>query len=403
MRSPNRPRLAPAAAAALVAAACTSSQKLEPRATERPALRVKRGDLETRAVITGELAAADSSQLVVPRTQGWQIAIRYIAKDGSRVEKGDRLMELDNSAVAEKLRELELGVVRADNALASQRAKDDLAIADKELAVEKQRIAVAKAEIDAEVPPTVISRRQWQENQLTLERAKSAHGSALDDLEATRRGAALEQKVKKIDLEKAKRALELARKQLDALVLRAPHDGVVIVSDHPWFGRRLQVGDIVQPGMSVVEVSSSATMKVVAQLSDVDDGSIAVGMPADCVLDAYPDSVHRGEVASISEIAREPEKDSPRRFFEVEIALEKTDPEIMRPGMSVRVDVLARRLEGALLAPRAGLDLGATPPRARLAGGGEREIAIGRCNAQACAVTAGLAEGDELRYRGASP
>lgn len=392
-----------AASLALAAAACSTQSRLDPRLTERPPLVVQRGDLEVRAVVTGELDAADSSELAVPRTQGWQVSIRYIAKDGAKVSEGDRLMEFDNSAVAERLRELELAVTRADNQLVAQEAVDARELAEKELEVERQRIAVAKAKIDAEVTPPLISRRQWQENALELERARSAHSSAVDALAAARRAAALERKVKQIDVDQARRALELAEAQLDALVLRAPHDGVLLVSDHPWFGRRLQVGDTVQPGMSALKVSSSATMKVVGQLSDVDDGRIARGMAADCVLDAYPDAIYRGEVSSISEIARQPDERSQRRFFEVDIALEETDNEVMRPGMSVRVDVLAGRVEGAVLAPRAGIDLDTNPPRARLAGGGERDIEIARCTAQICAISAGLEAGEKLRYAEGSP
>lgn len=379
-------------------AACSTTAPVETRETERPELVVRRGDLVERVVLGGELDAADSSELVVPRTQGWQISIRFIAKDGSHVKKGDKLMELDNSAISQKLRELEQSIIRAGNELVAQRARDTIALADKELEVEKQRIAVAKAEIDAAVPANLISRRQWQDNQLALARSRTAHASALEALATAKRGAALEEKVKRIDYEKAQRALEIAEAQLDAVVLRAPHDGVLLVSDHPWFGRRLEVGDMVQPGMTAVKVSSSATIKVIAQLSDVDDGRVAAGMRVDCVLDAYPDAVHPGTIASISPIARQPNERSLRRFFEVEITLDKTHSETMRPGMSARVDVQARRVEAALIAPRAGLDLESEPPRARLAGGGHREIAVELCTAQACAVTSGLAEGDRLRY-----
>lgn len=382
-----------------LAAACSTAPQVETQISERPPLVVHRGDLDSRVVVSGALDAADSSELVVPRTQGWQISIRSIAEDGARVSEGDRLMELDNSQITQSLRELDQQIIRAANALVSQRAQDVIAIADKELEVERQRVAVAKAEIDSTIPPTLISRRQWQDNKLALEKARSAHATAVEALETAKRGAALEEKVKRIDYDKARRALELAEEQLDAVNLRAPHDGVLLVSDHPWFGRKLQVGDTVQPGMSAVKVSSSATIKIVAQLSDVDDGRVEVGMRAECVLDAYPETVHPGRVAKISAIAREPDEGSLRRFFEVEIALDKTDAEVMRPGMSARVEVLALRRDEVLLAPRAGLDIEGEKPTARFAGGGEREIEIAECTARHCEVTSGLAEGDELGYR----
>jgi len=382
-----------------VCAVACSTAPVTTHKGERPPLSVTRGDLHERVVVSGELDAADSSKLAVPRTRNWQIPIRFIAKDGEPVKKGDRLMEFDNSAVTQRLRELELGIIRAANALVSQRASDSIDLADKELAVEQQRIEVAKAAIDVKVPASLISRRKWQDNQLALERAEKGHASAVGAHAAAKRGAALEEKVKRIDYEKAERNLERAEKQLDKLVLTAPHDGVLLVADHPWFGRRLQVGDTVQPGMEAVQISSSETMKVVAQLSDIDDGRIAVGMTTECVLDAYPAIRHAGTVASISEIAREPSQNSLRRFFQVEVRLDKTDTKTMRPGMSVRVDVLAREVTGAVIAPRAGLVIDGSKAQALLAGGGERAIEIEFCTPQACAVRSGLEAGERLRYR----
>ena len=93
-------------------------------------------------------------------------------------------------------------------------------------------------------------------------------------------------------------------------------------------------------------------MKVVAQLSDVDDGRIAVGMRVRCTLDTYPDRVFEGEVVSISPIAKEENNRSLRRFFQVEVLLVESAPERMRPGMSVKVEVLVPPREPARLASK---------------------------------------------------
>lgn len=384
-------------------AACSSSPAIESHRATQEELVVHRGAAEDRVLLTGALDAANSVDLAVPRTDSWQLSIRWITQEGERVAEGDRLMEFDNSAVAEQLLELELAVIRAGNERIAQEARDAVEVADKELEVERQRVEVAKAELDAAIPPSLIARRQWQDNQLALERARTAHATAVDTLASAEQAAAHEQKVKRIDYEKAERNLEKAREQLDALILRAPSDGLPMIADHPWFGRRLQVGDVVRPGFTAVKVSNGATMVVEAGLSDVDDGRVTVGMPATCVLDAYPDRRFTGTVARVSEIAREPNERSMRRFFEVVISLEKTDPEVMRPGMSARVEVHTSPEEDAILAPRAGLIVAGDSVRARLASGGERDIEVSYCNAQDCVVTAGLEPGVRLRRAPEAP
>lgn len=370
---------------------------------ERPALVVERAQLEQHILLTGELEAADSIDLMVPRTDSWQLSIRWMADEGKRVAAGERLLEFDNSSLTEKLREMELAIVRADNALAQQVTTDAVAVADKELEVERQRVEVAKAKLDADLPRSLIPAREWEDSQVKLERARTALANAEDDLVAARKTSALERDVKQIDLDKAERDYERALAELDELVLKAPREGVMVIAEHPWFGRRLQVGDVVRPGFTAVRVSDLAVMQVVAQLSDVDDGRVVPGMVASCVLDAYPDRVFPGKVTRVSEIARELSETSTRRFFKVTIELSETDTTVMRPGMSVRAEVLAGAQPAALIAPRAGLDLDGEAPRALLAAGGERELEVGFCTPTACAVTGGLSEGERLRYQEVAP
>jgi multidrug efflux pump subunit AcrA (membrane-fusion protein) len=94
------------------------------------------------------------------------------------------------------------------------------------------------------------------------------------------------------------------------------------------------------------------------------------------------------------------ERRSLRRAYEVKVELDGADAERMRPGMSVKVEVLPPPRENVLLAPRAGLDWSQGAPRALLAAGGEAEVKLGPCNAEVCVVESGVQEGDRLRIRG---
>jgi multidrug efflux pump subunit AcrA (membrane-fusion protein) len=143
-----------------------------------------------------------------------------------------------------------------------------------------------------------------------------------------------------------------------------------------------------------------AAMKVVARLSDVDDGRISVGDRTVCTLDAYPESTFAGRVTEIAPIAQEEREQSLRRSFRVEVALDESDPERMRPGMSVRVEVLPPKFEAVLIVPRVALDLTASPPRAHLADGSQAEVQLRSCTPMECVVADGVAEGVRLRRAG---
>lgn len=375
---------------------CSSSSGEPARGLAAAPLAVTRGELRQHLLLTGELEAVESEELIAPRTDNWAISIRWLAEDGAIVKAGDRVVELDNTAILETISDHDLAVIQANNELRSQRATSAVEVEDKRFEVRTQEIALAKARIDAEVSPELISKREHMQLQLAVRTAETALATAKDDLQAAIEAGRLAEEVQRIALAKARRKLTSAEESIEALVLRAPRDGVVEIAEQPWEGRKLQVGDTVWPGMTVAKLPDLSTMVVQAQLSDVDDGRVAVGMAGRCVVDAHPDRPLEAVVTSVSPVARESEHQSVRRFFSVVLSLPQADPAIMRPGLSVKAEVLTDHREGVLLAPRVALDTMAQPPRARLASGEAVDVELGTCNAQHCEVLAGLDEGAAL-------
>jgi hypothetical protein len=382
------------AALLLLAPACSRSRA--DRAADPVAdLKVHRGTFVETVLLTGALEAERSADLGVPRIPGGT-SIRWLEADGARVTAGQKVAEFDGASFGRDLEEKKVARRQAESDLEQRVAEVAARNADKAFAVEQRRLALEKAKSEAEVPEDLLAARQWQERQLALERARVEYDKALEDAEASRQAGEEEVEQRRINLEKAGREIALAETALSEMALTAPTDGILVHADHPWEGRKMQVGDAVWMGMTVVRIPDLAAMRVQAQLSDVDDGRIASGMPARCVLDTYPDLEFPGKVAEVQVVAREAERFSPRRMFPTVVALERTDPEKMRPGMSVRVEIEAARRDGALLAPRAGLDLGAEPVVARLRGGERRAVKLGPCNASVCVVEDGLADGAVL-------
>ena len=362
-------------------------------------LTVRRGSFRQRTLLTGELAAERGEALVVPRTNSFQIAIRWMAEDGTLVKAGDPVVSFDNSQFASDLEEKRLSAFDAGSDLERAVAQSKTTAAERRFQVEKARSEVEKARIAAAVPKDLLSLREYQERQLALERAKAELAKAEEDLTAQRRGSTADVQIQQISLEKTRREIHSAEEAIDALSLRAPRDGMVLVGDHPWEGRKLQVGDTVWVGMTVATLPDLSSMIVEANLSDVDDGRIAPGMEALCILDAYPGVTYRGRVTEISPVARESRRNLLLRHFPVRIALEKADPRRMRPGMSARVEVLGPEVKSALLVPRGALDLSAARPRVLLATGGAAEVRLGPCSADECVVESGVQAGTRLRGR----
>ena len=268
---------------------------------------------------------------------------------------------------------------------------------ERKFARDQKRLLRAKATIDADVPEALLSPREWQERRLALRRAEVVLAKAEDELAAARRAPEAAVEVARIELEKARRRVEAAEEAIGALSIRAPQAGVLQVADHPWEGRKLQVGDVVWVGLPVLRLPDLDAIKVEATLFDVDDGAIAVGAPARCTVDSYPQETLAGEVAAITPVAQELRRGSQRRASRVTAALQPTGPQRLLPGMSVKGEVEAQRREDAVLVPRSCLAVAGDMTTVRLGDGTSVSVRLGPCSAPHCVVEGGLAAGARLR------
>lgn len=361
------------------------------------ALVVRRGDFTNRLLLTGELHAARAHDLVVPRAPTWRLQIRWLAEDGAEVRAGDPVVEFDSTEFTSNLEQRRLTLAENGSDLERTRARGEVTEAEKLFALEQKRAELAKAESKAQVPPDLVSPREHQDRQLALERARVDVAKAEQDLAVTRDGNRADLEMKAIELARLGREIEVAERALSELTLRAPVDGLFIVEGNRWEGgRKLQEGDNVYVGMAVARMPDLSSMEVRAMLSDVDDGRVRPVMGALCTLDAYPETAYPCQVRAVAPVAREADRTALLRYFDVEVRLDGVDPQRMRPGMSVQVEVAATAAQGVLLAPRRALDLAGAAPRAHLGGGEWRDVELGPCDAHLCIVEAGLEEGTRL-------
>jgi multidrug efflux pump subunit AcrA (membrane-fusion protein) len=164
--------------------------------------------------------------------------------------------------------------------------------------------------------------------------------------------------------------------------------------------RKLQPGDTVWSGYPVGTMPDPQEMEVTIALAEADHGQIAAGMKTRCILDTYPDRVFEGRVEEVGSVSREA---TGRGFFAsafkpgfpVRISLAKSDP-LMRPGLSVRVEVVRGSWANALAVPRGAVRFEKDGPIVRRHGGDTAKVKLAACTPLECVVESGLAEGDRV-------
>jgi HlyD family secretion protein len=375
-----------AAAAALLIAGCFSGYSETPARGE---LRLHRGSFHDDVVLTGALEAARGEEITVPSLPSSQTSIKWIANDGAEVAAGERVVELDNTAFAADLDSKRQAALQATQELQQKAAQWSADLQQKALDVEKKKSDVEKAKIDAAVPAEIVSSRDYEDRQMKLSRATVEYAKAKAVLASQRKADDADRANQLLVIARAQRDVDTAQHAIDALVLSAPRAGIVVLRE-TFDGRKFQSGDNVWNSMPLAQIPDLDTLQVSALLADVDDGLLAVGMPATVTLDGYPARPFPGRVVSVSAVAQESARASLRRAFRVVVKMGAIDAAVMRPGLSARVAVRRETKAGALLAPRAALDFGANQPRAHLAGGKVVPVSLGSCNAQECVVVSGL-------------
>jgi RND family efflux transporter MFP subunit len=143
----------------------------------------------------------------------------------------------------------------------------------------------------------------------------------------------------------------VAKVNFDYTVVRAPFSGVVTTKD-------AQVGEIISPlsagggftRTGVGTIVDMASLEVDVDVNEAYIGRVKPGMPAEAVLDAYPDWSIPAHVVAIV-----PTADRGKATIKVRVALEKkNDPRIV-PDMGVRVSFLEKKPETANKAPPQGV------------------------------------------------
>ncbi len=159
-----------------------------------------------------------------------------------------------------------------------------------------------------------------------------------------------------------------ARVNFDYCVIRAPFDGVITTKD-------AQVGEIISPfsaggGFTRTGVGTIVDMDSLEVDVDVNEayiGRVKPNMPAEAVLDAYPDWKIPAHVIAIV-----PAADRGKATVKVRVALEQKDARIV-PDMGVRVSFLEQKQEHpAAQAPQGVTGAGGGHRSARRTSGGVR-------------------------------
>ncbi len=313
---------------------------------------VQRGEFKISVTTSGELEAQNSVRIQGPTgmraAQIWEVKINRLVPEGTVVQKGEFIAELDKSQAMDKMRQGQTELTKAesqytqtqlDTALTLREARDNLV--NLRFAVEEKKLILEQSEYE---PPATIKQAK-----IDLQKAERALLQAKENYQIKVNQAVAKMQEVNANLQSEKGKVEFLQTLLNEFVIVAPEDGMVVY-ERNWNGTKKRQGSTVGAWDPTVATLPDLT-KMVSKtyINEVDIRKIQKGQRVEIGLDAFPEKRLSGEVLDVANVG-EQKPNSDAKVFEVSIAIQQQDT-TLRPSMTTSNLILAEVLPDALFVP----------------------------------------------------
>ncbi|MFZ5830340.1 MAG: efflux RND transporter periplasmic adaptor subunit [Planctomycetota bacterium] len=388
----------------------------------------------------GELESAGTTDVMceVKSRSSW-IRILDVVAEGTYVEPGDFLVQLDSSGLERERTQQEITCERYKASLIRAERNYDIALATKDeyldglFALAKQRaevtIFMAEDKVRKAAQYLTYSRRLHERGFVTTQQLEADEYSlraAETDLSlANRKLDVLENFTKVKQLEDLKAAVVVARSYLESAkftyereqkelkeieeqitkcTIRAPVAGKVVLAHlhHNDHSHMVAPGEQTVQNRVLVRLPDPSRMQVKAKIPEECIALVRPEMSTTIYVEAFPREVLRGKVLKVNEFPQEPTWFEPnRKLYEAIVSIE-TPLDGLRPGMSADLTVCVNEQAAELQVPsqavltRGGMSFCVVWKDGRPEA---REIQVGPTNDDTYVIRSGVAEGENVALR----
>ncbi|HEY0556843.1 MAG TPA: HlyD family efflux transporter periplasmic adaptor subunit [Thermoanaerobaculia bacterium] len=363
---------------------------------------VRRDDLVVGVPVAGTLSSVQAVRIGPPQiSEVWDYKIAFMAPEGAPVRAGQPVLGFDTSELERQLLDKRAERDSAQKELEKKQTDLEVQRRDRELELAEAEARARKAALKVDVPAELVASKELAKSRedLDIARREVAYLKGrvgLESAQGSTEAAALARKrdraaVRVKDMEAA----------VASMMVKAPRDGTVVyvATDD---GEKKKVGDSCWRGQSVLEIPDLRAMEGEGDIDEADSGRVAVGQKISFRLDAHPDDVFTGRVRSIGGAVQSRSEVNPLKVVRLEIDLDHTDPQRMRPGMRFLGTVEIERVAKALVAPlEAVFNRAGGPVIYRRTGWGSEAVrpVLGARNDRQVEVKTGLKAGDRVSTR----
>jgi multidrug resistance efflux pump len=269
----------------------------------------------------------------------WEMRIIGLAENGTMVNKGDSIIQVDPSEVNKNIIDRETNLETQLANLEKLLVTNSNQISDLEAKIKNENAAfnLKKVELESSLFETerrrAIKQLEFKQAELNLAKEKRK-------LELAKIVQENDIKIQNIRIQQIRNDLDQFYNILPALTVRSSVAGVFQRGKNMRTGQPLTAGDMAITGYSMGNVPELKWMKVNTFINENDFLKLHVGQKVTVRLDALPELKFNGEVAYIGKLCRLKEEKSKQKGFDVEVKMLEPD-ERLKPGMTVSCEFLS--------------------------------------------------------------
>jgi HlyD family secretion protein len=292
--------------------------------------------------LTGTTEAVESRAILAPLLAGQQLdtlTIVMLAQGGSRVKRGDLLVQFDRQSQIRNFIDKQADYGKLVDQVVEEQAKENAARAKDETEIKQAEDNLSKAKLEMQ-KVEILSRLDAEKAQENLDEAQATLHQLRETFDLKREAAKAAIRILEIQRDRTREMMLHAQANSELMQIHSPIDGVVVLNTIWKQGKmgEVQEGDQIRPGVPFLQVVNPSRMQVRAPVNQEDFLNLQIGQRARVRLDAYPQLEFPSKLEEVAPIGRNGDFSSKLRIFTVVFSIAGEDVRLM-PDLSAAVDV----------------------------------------------------------------
>ncbi|HEX9164207.1 MAG TPA: efflux RND transporter periplasmic adaptor subunit [Thermoanaerobaculia bacterium] len=359
-----------------------------------------RGDLVSGVDVTGTLASVETDSFGPPQLPDvWDFKISMMSAEGADVKKGTPVLGFDTTELRRRLDEKQAESDEALKEIEKKRADLALRTKDERLRLAEAKATMRKTSLKLEAPADIMKINERKQVELDFALAKRQVAAIRSRIASLENAANAEIRLLQSKQAQAAAIVTQTKDAINQMTIVAPRDGTIVYVTN-FRGDKKKVGDTCWRMERAIEIPNLNKMMAKGEVDEVDAGRVGPGQRVSFRLDAHPDEIFRGTITTAAQTVQQKQGTrDPLKILRVDIALDRTDPAKMRPGMRFKGTVELSRTKDALLIPRSAVFVTPRGPvayRRGLFSVDEVSLKLGRENDESVQVVRGISARDRI-------